>query len=134
MANQTAGETDIKAPMAPAEEDLDEALKLMGISVDYLEKGFLKEVEEAGWDRTATIGELEGLQIKERAAPVPFYLQVDDEDKPAKPKRPTGTPVIFDKGAHVLCPIDGQTGAAYVHCLLNDNGESVVGFANLLAS
>lgn len=195
-------------PAEPSDDDLDEVLRLMGISCHYLETVFLKEMEAAGWDRTAKISDLEGLAIeveesqsvmgsvanrshvsgnrsvasgnrsiasgnrslasgrsarsgnrsqhsnntREEAKEEISHHTEDDvrsddktsvqQNRPTTPKRdntnsqpkkpkPSGPPVILSKGADVLCPIDGQTGAAYVHCLLNSEGDCPVGFANI---
>ena len=61
-------------------------------SVHYLSTTFLKEVEEHGLDRNANLYEIENLSSNEYG-------------------------VIRKKGADIVCPVDGELGASYVHCL-----------------
>ena len=75
-------------------------------SVHYLSTTFLKEVEEHGLDRNANLYEIENLSSNEYG-------------------------VIRKKGADIVCPVDGELGASYVHCL---NGEDNVGEANYMLS
>eukprot|EP00978_Attheya_sp_CCMP212_P000863 scaffold1856_cov56-Attheya_sp.AAC.2 len=80
-------------------------LEKLGVSVHYL-KTFLEEVLlDPDLSRDSTIYDCEKLE------------------------GPPG--VIRQKGEDVLCPIDGQLGAAYVHCL---DGEDEVGDANFMLS
>ena len=78
-------------------------------SVHYLRTtellSLLEEVTAAGFDRSASINDIEDL------------------------KEDPG--VLRRKGWDHVCPIDGQIGAAYVHCL---KGEDHVGKANFMLS
>lgn len=66
-----------------------------GISVRYLSNDFLDEVQETGFSLDSTVYDIEDL---------------------------TGSPgLIRRKGMNGRCPIDGEMGAAYVHCLDGDH-------------
>jgi hypothetical protein len=81
-------------------------LEKLGVSVHYLKTFLLEEVLlTPGLSRDSTIYDCEKLE------------------------GPPG--VIRQKGEDVLCPIDGQLGAAYVHCL---GGKDEVGDANFMLS
>lgn len=76
-------------------------------SVFHLETSLMEQIEKAGLDKkTAQIYDIEDLRKIEHG-------------------------VIRNKGANVQCPIDGKTGAAYVHCI---TGEDNVGTATHMLS
>ena len=77
----------------------------LGVSVRYLQTGFLKEIEEAGLSRNSVIYDIENL------------------------RGPPG--VIRRKGEQVVSPTDGRLGASYVDCL---EGDDHVGIANGMLS
>ena len=83
-------------------------LSLLGISVEWLQTGFLAEVDAAGHD----------------ASEAKVY-DIEDLRKVNEPG------LIRRKGEHVQCPITNQPGAAYVHCL---QGEDQVGDATHMLS
>ncbi len=77
-----------------------------GVSVHWLNGGFLKEVEDYGKDPTSSkIYEIENLRGENG--------------------------LIRLKGQNTICPRDGRLGAAYVDCL---EGEDNVGKANVMLS
>jgi hypothetical protein len=78
---------------------------MAGVSVYHLCNTFLPHVEDAGFSRDSTIYELENL------------------------KGPPG--LIRKVGRNIPCPITGEMGAAYVHCL---QGEDHVGRASHMLS
>ena len=82
-------------------------LGLKGISVGYLANQLLKEVFDAGLQRSSKIYELEDLS------------DLDHDG------------LIRRKGASKVCPVDGEIGAAYVHSV--DEPEAV-GPANIMLS
>ncbi|CAB9512394.1 Kinesin light chain [Seminavis robusta] len=80
--------------MFPTDYEID-PVGLLGVSVHHLVHGLLSEVEEAGLTRDAKKYEMEDLRQEEHG-------------------------VIRRKGASVVCPMDGELGAAYVHSLGDD--------------
>lgn len=79
----------------------------LGVSVHWLQTGFMDEVRSANLDESSTIYDIEDLSSG--AAPG----------------------VIRSKGETVTSPRDGRKGAAYVHCL---EGEDNVGEASFMLS
>jgi len=82
-------------------------IDLQGISVGYLEKQLMKEVTDANLDESSKIYELEDLADLEIGG------------------------VVRRKGVNVVCPIDGEIGAAYVHSITDPNA---VGRAEVMLS
>ena len=68
-----------------------------GVSVHWLKEGFLKEVREAGLNENDPIYKIEDL-----SDPIKYG-------------------VIRSKGKDLVCPHDGEVGAAYVVCVRGDN-------------
>lgn len=87
------------------QEALDYPTKPLGVSVHWLNTGFIEEVEKYGKTVNSKIYEIEDL------------------------RGPNG--LIRQKGENVVCPRDGRLGAAYVDCL---QGEDNVGTANVMIS
>ena len=81
-------------------------LSLLGVSVHYMQTQLLDEVLAAGHTRASKIGEIENLQEATMG-------------------------VFRRKGASFQCPLDGKKGAAYVHCL---HDEDHVGIASFMLS
>ncbi len=81
-------------------------LRPKGVSVHWLNTGFLKEVEDYGKLPSSKIYEIENLHDETNG-------------------------LIRQKGQDVICPRDGRVGAAYVDCL---RGEDHVGPANIMLS
>ncbi|CAB9516000.1 Kinesin light chain [Seminavis robusta] len=80
---------------------------LLGVSIHYLQTSFLEEVTSTEpLSRNSSIHQIEDLESHEGG-------------------------VIRRKGADRVCPIDGKTGAAYVHCL---QGKDSVGTADYMLS
>lgn len=93
---------------APSKDDTTEENRRrpMGVSVHWLESGFLQEVFDGGYDRQSCIYDIEDLSSPQNG-------------------------IIRSKGQNTTCPRDGRMGASYVDCL---RGEDNVGPANVMLS
>jgi FOG: TPR repeat len=77
---------------------------LKGVSVHWLQTGFMKEVERYGGNENSTVQSIENLKEADNG-------------------------VIRQKGANITCPIDCNFGACYKDCLV---GEDNVGPASIV--
>lgn len=89
--------TPIEQSTVTTQEPHDAKAAILGISVHWLQNGFMKELHSAGLNDHSTIHEIEDLNSNS-----------------------TESCVLREKGKSTMCPLDGRIGAAYVHCLEND--------------
>jgi hypothetical protein len=95
-------------------------LETLGVSVAWLQNGFLNEVIAAGFDGSSSIHDIE------------------PGNKHGASHLSDRRGVIREKGRSVKCPMDGQMGASYVHSLMlstdHQTKSSPVGPACLMLS
>ena len=85
-----------------------DAAAVTGVSVYWLQTGFLQDVYKAGLTKEATVYQIENLHDEEHHG------------------------VLRNKGSQVRCPLDGKLGSAYVHALGED--PDAVGQATVMLS
>jgi tetratricopeptide (TPR) repeat protein len=100
-----------------ASQEKQEYLGSLGISIDWLQTGFMEEVQAA--EELSTV---DGFPFETTATVYDIEPQV-----------------ICSKGADTICPVDGRLGSSYVHALLElqkkqEIPPDVVGPANYMLS
>ncbi len=85
------------------EDDDEDLLDLLGVSVDHFQNVLYPQILLAGHGHNSKMYSVENLNNAAHGA----------------------SSVIRDKGKNAFCPLDGQRGSSYVHALLHDTESNV---------